>query len=498
MIRAIAFGMRLAAMVAALAVAAAISSPGADDAVAATPVPALSYVAVGDSIAVWNDQQSYPADYRAYVATDLQSTVTLTNLAIGGRTSADLLDLLRTSDAYRTAIPAADLLTWTIGINDLTTPRAAYKAGTCGGADNQDCLRVALADYQANLDSLIAEIRTLNPKPTLILRMTDVYYPWRMLDTADGSEQVLRSYAVGLNGAILSVGAAKKVPVASVFAVFNGTDGSLDPNAGGYLAPDGLHPSAAGSAAIANALRRTMYEPLAHDGDGDGVVDQVDNCPTVANPGQENHDANFVDLKAYGKMYNDVTWPNSDNLGDACDSDADNDGLPNAIETAFPIPWCPSATGPTDPLLRDTDGDGVLDAAECALGTDPVNANSKPPLFPAGDSDHDGLSDSFELQIGTDPYKPDTDGDGVLDGAEYKNYNTNPLMKNSDGDLCSDGKEVASVNADTKVNSTDLQLLMTSFTSLNVRYILDFDLNKDGKVNSTDLLIGAHLYGYCV
>ena len=34
--------------------------------------------------------------------------------------------------------------------------------------------------------------------------------------------------------------------------------------------------------------RQAMTQPGCADGDGDGVCDDVDNCPTIANPGQEN------------------------------------------------------------------------------------------------------------------------------------------------------------------------------------------------------------------
>jgi hypothetical protein len=241
-----------------------------------------------------------------------------------------------------------------------------------------------------------------------------------------------------------------------------------------------------------------MYEPLAHDTDGDMVLDPSDNCPAVANPGQENHDANFVGLSAYGKLFDDTTWANSDGLGDACDPDADNDGLPNEVETSLPNPACPSATGPTSPLLRDTDGDLVLDGAECALGTDPASAASKPPSMPAGDSDHDGLSDAFERTIGTDPLKADTDGDGLLDGVEVKGYGTDPLSVNTDGDGCADGKEAASINNDAKVNSIDLwQVALAYGPAISGKYIADMDVNKDGVVNSTDMAVAYRLWGYC-
>ena len=59
------------------------------------------------------------------------------------------------------------------------------------------------------------------------------------------------------------------------------------------------------------------------------------------------------------------------------------------------------------------------------------------------DIDGDGLTDSVEVSLGTSPYNPDTDHDGLLDGAEVNTYGTDPLNPDTDGDGYSDGYEVA-------------------------------------------------------
>jgi hypothetical protein len=104
------------------------------------------------------------------------------------------------------------------------------------------------------------------------------------------------------------------------------------------------------------------------DTDGDGVPDAIDNCPTVANPDQANHDG--------------------DALGDACDPDDDNDGVADGIDL------CPTIA---DPAQLDTDGDGVGDACDDC----PAVANAD-----QTDHDGDGLGDACD---------PDSDNDGVPD-----------------------------------------------------------------------------------
>lgn len=65
----------------------------------------------------------------------------------------------------------------------------------------------------------------------------------------------------------------------------------------------------------------------------------------------------------------------------------------------------------------DSDGDGLLDGAEVTYKTDPFNP----------DTDADGLTDGDEVLIWkTDPLNPDTDGDGFKDGDEVRN-GYNPL-----------------------------------------------------------------------
>ncbi|HEV58691.1 MAG TPA: hypothetical protein ENN87_14545, partial [Phycisphaerales bacterium] len=59
-----------------------------------------------------------------------------------------------------------------------------------------------------------------------------------------------------------------------------------------------------------------------------------------------------------------------------------------------------------------------------------------------GDLDSDDLRDFEEYWQGTDPNNPDTDDDGLYDGAEVSTYGTDPLNWDSDDDGLPDGWEV--------------------------------------------------------
>ena len=172
------------------------------------------------------------------------------------------------------------------------------------------------------------------------------------------------------------------------------------------------------------------------DADGDGIPDSTDNCPTVSNADQQNSDRNFIS-NAPPYVVNDHTRAMSDDLGDACDPDIDNDGVNNAADAPIPCPTSTTMTpgpgggcGPpcdtsfygTSMFLADTDGDRYLDGAECTLGSDPTSSSNTPPIASCGaatDMDIDGLSARVEYCFyNTNWLLADTDGDGTKDGCE--------------------------------------------------------------------------------
>lgn len=172
------------------------------------------------------------------------------------------------------------------------------------------------------------------------------------------------------------------------------------------------------------------------DTDSDGVDDKTDNCPVVSNEDQADAD--------------------NDHVGDACDNDADNDGLTDEQEAALG----------TDPTIADTDGDTVLDGNDnCPVvsNTDQLNTDHDE-LGNAcdDDDDNDGLTDEVEADAGSNPLVADTDGDGVNDFSDNCKLIPNHNQANTDyaleiefdvpilGDLCDDD-----IDGDGTLNNDD-------------------------------------------
>jgi hypothetical protein len=105
------------------------------------------------------------------------------------------------------------------------------------------------------------------------------------------------------------------------------------------IIPDDLEPGVGGIAAqFDEDWNGTFIEWwIPFDEDGDGIPDELDNCPLFANPDQADHD--------------------EDGLGDECDPDDDNDGVPDSGDS------CPLE----DATDFDADENGCIDTHEGLL-----------------------------------------------------------------------------------------------------------------------------------
>jgi len=214
-----------------------------------------------------------------------------------------------------------------------------------------------------------------------------------------------------------------------VFAVGSGGRGSVGlPPLSTFL---GLNP------------RSTAINP---DADLDGIADTADNCPLLANPGQEDGDSDGVG----DACDNCPTTPNADQL------DGDGDGVGDACDN------CPT-TPNADQL--DGDGDGVGDACDNCIAT---------PNTDQLDGDSDGIGDACDnCSAVANADQRDTDGD------QYGNI--------CDADLDNNGT----------VNLTDYSQFRSAFGQPVVPdTVTDHaDFNGDGAVNLSDYSIFRASFG---
>jgi hypothetical protein len=143
--------------------------------------------------------------------------------------------------------------------------------------------------------------------------------------------------------------------------------------------------------AVMSVINDIIMEDV--DSDGDGILDSQDNCPSVSNADQKDTDG--------------------DSIGDACDSDDDNDGFSD-ISDAFPL-------NPNEWI--DTDKDGIGNNADLDDDNDGVaDINDAFPLDPSEskDADGDGIGDNAD---------PDDDNDGIPDVLENQGNTVPAILK---------------------------------------------------------------------
>ena len=205
-------------------------------AVAAMLLCGCNYVVLGDSIGTQG------ATTYATVFGDTIHAQPAVDAVAGEQLPAFEDGILR-NQGWRKDIAGANVITLSIGSNDLGLLLIRYSLGGC----NTACVDAALTGFKQQYSRTLDELRAMTKAHIIVL---DIYDPSPAL-----VDPYVRQQLAGVNAFIhQSVCAHGNMAVASVNLAFNGADGTADPASQGYLAPDGTHPSALGATVIADAV----------------------------------------------------------------------------------------------------------------------------------------------------------------------------------------------------------------------------------------------------
>jgi hypothetical protein len=200
-----------------------------------------------------------------------------------------------------------------------------------------------------------------------------------------------------------------------------------------------------------------------HDTDGDGISDTFDSNALIPNDQDLDSDSILDVNDNCPSHWNQIQVDfDDDGVGDACDNDADNDGVTNNVPIDFlGSDNCPfeNSTGfdlNGDGCIdsQDTDGDGVLnDVDTCPGGDDNLDADNDgtPNACDTYQQDWDndgtddlndvcqGYNDSIDndddgIPLGCDNHPNDTDNDGIINPNDNCIYVSNTDQTNLDGD----------------------------------------------------------------
>ncbi|WP_410513060.1 GDSL-type esterase/lipase family protein [Paenibacillus sp. BR2-3] len=204
------------------------------------------YTAIGDSLTTGFGAlpgNGFVPVYRRMAETSLGTTVSSTNLGVNGSTTAELGQRLRNNTLYRMALRQSDLITLSIGGNDLI--RAAKSAAAQQG-DSSRILSGALQECKRNFTGImgtIAELKSGAREP-YIIRIVGLYNPFPQFGEATEWVLHFNRYASQYTNGVCRF--------AAIYSHFAGNEKAL-------LSLDHLHPNGRGYRVIAGQLNALGY-----------------------------------------------------------------------------------------------------------------------------------------------------------------------------------------------------------------------------------------------
>ncbi len=229
-------------------------------------------VSLGDSTttgAACPDCVPFPTLLGRAIGTRAGRPVSVRNLGVDGSTSSDLLASLSSGRPGAAAVRHADMVTVTIGANDLVPALDGYLAGQRCGSDRIGCFTPMLRTLRVNMAAILDRIGQLSAGRPIAVRVTGYWNVFvdgsvaaATFDAAQRADSV--ALTVQVNDLIKEVSLSRGMAYVDLLTPFEGPDGTGDPTA--LLAPDGDHPSQTGHQVIADTIVRAGLAPLGTTG----------------------------------------------------------------------------------------------------------------------------------------------------------------------------------------------------------------------------------------
>ncbi|WP_166241777.1 GDSL-type esterase/lipase family protein [Paenibacillus turpanensis] len=206
----------------------------------------IRYVALGDSLTFGygvSGEASFPEVLRKLAEHSLDCPVELHNAGIVGATASDTAQLLHTDPALQAKVKTAELITITVGGNDLLNAARVYY--TNGDAQ---LLTQALKTYLHAVRELLGRISEVQGgSEDCAIRLLGLYNPFPEIEEAD--------YWVRRLNRLLTRFHKRNVCVIQLYDVFESREEGL-------ISDDMVHPTAEGYEQMALKTADAGYSPL--------------------------------------------------------------------------------------------------------------------------------------------------------------------------------------------------------------------------------------------
>jgi len=217
----------------------------------------INYVVLGSSVGTW-----WSPEYARCLEEDIRTPVNRRPYITANQTISGLLADIRTNPSLREDLRTADVITVGVGmynIRRLVSPTGPRRAGRQPNPIPA-AMDGAFEQLRVSYDALLTEVQSLGSAGNATIRTMNLYCPYAGAYRKTGVTGKALPYWMRFNGCLAGVSRAHGIPMADIFAAFNGADGSADPAERGLIAGDGLHPSSEGMKLIAAEFRKLRYK----------------------------------------------------------------------------------------------------------------------------------------------------------------------------------------------------------------------------------------------